>query len=106
MTVTPIHAAKIAGTQRAITDILRGQMCPYAESAARQVIDELRNLGWTPPGFRDDDVIPQPSTSSPGIRRMAVDATRAAVEAARERRKQPVSPPEDSATATDEGDER
>lgn len=73
MTVTPIHAAKMANAQRALTEILRRQMCPYAEAAARQVLDELRGLGWAPPGVRDDDHIPQPSYSTPEGRRRARD---------------------------------
>lgn len=65
MTVTPMRAAKIANAQRAITEILTGQMCPYAESAARQVVDEIRRLGWTPPGWQDDEPVPQPTYSTP-----------------------------------------
>jgi hypothetical protein len=65
VTLTPVGAAKIANAQRALVEILQRQMCPYAESAARQVMDELRRLGWSPPGRLEDEVLPQPSTSTP-----------------------------------------
>lgn len=89
MTVTPIQAAKVVNARRHIGEVLTGH-CSYPDEVARLVIDEIRNLGWTPPGWRDDDAVPQPSTSTPQARRAALEAAAEAVRAAKERRKKPM----------------
>jgi hypothetical protein len=65
MTVTPIRAARLSNARRMATEILTKRQCMYPEEAARLIIDELLNAGWSPPGAVDGDDVPQPSYSTP-----------------------------------------
>lgn len=85
MTVTPIQMAKLSNARRRVAELIT-EHGAYPDDAARLVIDELRNLGWCPPGWRDDDTIPQPSTSTPAARRAAIEEAARAVKASKEKR--------------------
>lgn len=86
MTVTPIRAARLSNARRVITEILTKRQCMYPEEAARLVVDELLNAGWSPPGAVDGDEIPQPSTSSPAHRARVLAEARAQIDSNRRTR--------------------
>lgn len=80
MSVTPIRAARLANARRAVADILSARHCDYPDEAARLIVDQLLNLGWTYPGWHDDDPIPRPATSDDRRRRVLIAQAMAVVE--------------------------
>lgn len=71
MTITPMNAARVANARRHVAEILAGRMCPNPEHAAQHVVDELRKLGWAPPGWHINEGAPRPSYSTAEGRRRA-----------------------------------
>lgn len=65
MSVTPFRVAKLAAARRVVTELLNERRCPFPDEVARAVVDELLSLGWTYPGWQDDEHLPQPSSSTP-----------------------------------------
>ena len=67
---SPLRVAKIANLRARFSERLAGRTA-FPDETARELVDELLNLGWTYPGWQADDHMPQPSASTPEGRRRA-----------------------------------